>query len=671
MILDNYGGYISKSKLIDMTKTNKKGTTAYSIKNTLIELGFEARGVRCNLEDINKDNIILPCIANVIIDNSYKHYIVIYEINYTKKYLVIGDPADKIKKISFDKFKKIFNNILIICYPIKNIPKEEKTSFFKNVISFILPSKKLLLNIFILSIFITLFAIFTSFYTELMINSVALYSKKYLLIIFFIFFLTYILKIISNYFRNKLLLFINEKIDLTLTLDVFNKIIDLPYCYYQNRTTGDITCRINDLESIRDMIGKTFISLFVDLPLTLVSLIVLFTINKTLFLVGIIILVLYIFVVLVFRPFFEDYLNKAKLKKGEASSFMVESITSSDTIKGIHIEESVKERFEKKYVKFLNILFKYENLYFFQNLFKEIIDNIGVIVIILVGCYLVSDGKMTLGALLTFNTLLIYFLEPIKSVINLDVVIKQAKISFNRINEIITYKNEDVGIIDNMNCGDIEFKNLSYTFDDIHYILKDVNLKIKKGSKIMVVGKSGSGKSTLFKLLMKFYKIDGNQIFVNGIDINSYKLSALNKSILYIGQNELLFNDTLYNNLCFDGNKVSNLLEISKICCMDKIVDSNLGYNMLIEESGMNLSGGERQRIILARALLKKFNTIIIDEGLSQVDINMERTILKRLFTKFKDKTIIFISHRLDNLDLFDNLVRFEDGVIYNEKRNG
>ena len=95
-------------------------------------------------------------------------------------------------------------------------------------------------------------------------------------------------------------------------------------------------------------------------------------------------------------------------------------------------------------------------------------------------------------------------------------------------------------------------------------------------------------------------------------------------------------------------------------------MDSNLGYNKMIEENGFNLSGGEKQRIVLARALLKKFNILIIDEGLSQVDVNMERKILKNIFDKFKDKTIIFISHRLDNLDLFDNLIRVENGVVDN-----
>ena len=345
-------------------------------------------------------------------------------------------------------------------------------SYFDLLISLVKPHKKILLNICILSIFITLFSIVTSFYTEFMINSLNVYSKKYLLLLFYIFFSLYILKIISNYFRNKLLLYINQKIDLVLTLDVFKKIIKLPYNYYQNRSTGDVISRINDLESVRDMIGSVSISMFVDLPLTLVSLVVLFLISRTLFIIGIIILVLYLIIIIIFRKIFNDNIRKIQIKKGETTSFMVESISGFETIKGIHIENSIQRKFENKYVKFLSIIFKYQNLYFIQNLFKEIIDNIGFISITLVGCMLVINGKISLGNLFTFNALLVYFLEPIKNIINLDTKIKEAKNSIRRILDITTYEEKNNGLVGKMECGDIEFKNLDFSFNDRDYILK-------------------------------------------------------------------------------------------------------------------------------------------------------------------------------------------------------
>lgn len=669
MIIKYYGGHVRKNTLIDMTKTNKEGTTAYHLKETLINLGFESKGIRCELKDIS--NIQLPCIANVIIDKSYKHFVVIYEINFDKKYLIIGDPADKVKKMSFEQFNEIFNEVLITGYPIKNLPMEKDISLLKFVKNLITPFKKILLSIFILSIFITVLSILTSFYTEYMINGVNLFSKKYLFKVFYTFFLIYIFKIVLDYFRNKFLALINQKLDFALTLDIYNKIIKLPYYYYKNRTTGDVISRINDLDNIREMISRVSLSLFIDLPLTFISLIVLFLINKILFLIGLAILILYFIIIVLFRKLFNDYVKKIQIKKGETNSYMVESIGGFETIKGSHLEGSVINKFETKYKKFVNDIFKFQKVYFKQNLLKDVINNIGFIFIMLIGCILVLDGKLTLGELFTFSSLLIYFLEPIKNIIDLDNTIKEAKNSLRRVLDIVTYKKDELGSIINFENGDIEFKNTNYTYNDRDYILKNINLKIKKNSKVMVVGKSGSGKSTLFKILMKYYNINDNCIFINNIDLNKYKVDTINNNILYISQNEILFNDTLYNNLIFDGSNSKNLDIVKDICCLNEIIDNNLGFNMLIEENGFNLSGGEKQRIILARSLLKSFNILIIDEGLSQVDVDLERKILKKLFKVYKDKTIIMISHRLDNLDLFDNLVKIEKGGVKNVYKNG
>ena len=152
-----------------------------------------------------------------------------------------------------------------------------------------------------------------------MINGVNSYSKHNLIIIFCIFFLIHILKITTDFIRNKSLIFINQKLDLNLTVDAFNKIIMLPYNYSHNRSTGDILSRINDLDNIRDMISKAALSLFIDLPLTIVSLMVLFIINSTLFMVGLTILILYFIIIILFRWSFNDYIKRIKIKKSEST----------------------------------------------------------------------------------------------------------------------------------------------------------------------------------------------------------------------------------------------------------------------------------------------------------------------------------------------------------------
>ena len=182
----------------------------------------------------------------------------------------------------------------------------------------------------------------------------------------------------------------------------------------------------------------------------------------------------------------------------------------------------------------------------------------------------------------------------------------------------------------------------------------------------MIIGDSGSGKSTLMKLMLRYYKCNRNQIMLDNIDINDNSVESIKKDIVYLSQNETLFTDTLYNNIDLENtNNYEKFMELAKMCYVDEIVkDKNVGYNFLLEENGFNLSGGERQRIILARALMRDFKILIVDEGLNQVDISLERKILKNILSKYNDKTIIFISHRMENMDLFNRLIEFSNHKI-------
>ena len=171
----------------------------------------------------------------------------------------------------------------------------------------------------------------------------------------------------------------------------------------------------------------------------------------------------------------------------------------------------------------------------------------------------------------------------------------------------------------------------------------------------MVIGESGSGKSSLFKLLMKYYKPNKGSIKIDDIDINNINIG---NDICYISQNEMLFTASLYDNLVLDSKvKQKEVEEIS-----NKVYVNKTNYKMLIEDNGFNLSGGEKMRIVLARTLLRNPKILIIDEGLNMVDVNLERKILKNILNM--DMTIIFVSHRLDNIDLFKRVVELKEGKI-------
>lgn len=660
MIIKYYKGNMTIDRLRDLTKTSKNGTTAFNLINCANEVGFSASGVEGKLE--NLDEVVFPCIAHVIIDNMYKHYIVIYEVNYDKRRLLIADPDNGIKKISFDEFDKIWTGVLIILYPIRSLPITKNINIKEFLYKNLLKYKKELFFLFFLSLFVIMLKLLSSFYFKYLIDGIEL-SKEYLKSILIIFSVIELTKLVINYLRNKFLIILNCKIDLSLTVDAFRRIISLPYHYYHNRTTGEVVSKINDLGSVRDVLSKIIVTLFIDIPLLIISIVFLIRINLNLFIMIFLIFIIYIFLSLIYNHIYNSFIQKIKNQKESINSYMYESISGFETVKGIDIEDNIIRRFNYRYVMMLNNIFRLQNHVNNQSFFKDFLNDIGNVLILFYGCLLVFDGKFELGYLITFSSMMGYFLEPIRNIIDMDVDIKESKDSINRVLSLYE-ENDDKGIVDFKN-GEIVLNNLNYTFDNNRQILNNVNLTIKCGEKVMIYGPSGSGKSTILKLLMKYYDVKRGMIFISGIDINDIKVESLRKNITYISQNELLFNGTIIDNLKYYSDDENNdIVNIARLLEFNEILDNELGLNMLVEENGINLSGGQKQRIVLARALLKESDIILIDEGLSQIDVDLERKILSNIFDKYKNKTIIIISHRLENLDLYDRIVKVSDGKI-------
>ncbi len=668
MIISYYKGYLSLPKIRELLNITETGTTAYHIVKGASEIGFEAKGVKCNLDEINEDNIVLPCIANVIINNTYRHFVVIYKIDFMRQTLLIADPANKMMKMSFDIFKSIFSGVMILLYPKDEIPVETKNNFKLNLINRITKSHpKLIKQLCIMSLFVTVFSIGGSFFLECISKAITYYKgKEVIILILLLFMLLTFMKNVSEYFQSRLLIFLGEKINLSLTLDTFMKILSLPYQYYRLKTTGDLITRVLDISIIKTTLSKLLLTVIIDIPLILCAFIFLFFINSKLCLLTIIILILYIIVYFLFKEYFDDSVKRIKKDNVEATNMMLEGINNFETVKGLNIIDVIYDVFEKKFVKLLRKNHKYDCMQILQTFLRNIISDGGLIVIYSVGAILVINNYMTFGSLLSFGAILTYFFEPVKRIVGLEKDIREFDLALNRLMDI-NYQG-DRGIADDIFKGDIEIKKLNYTYDDEKLILKDFDLEIKKGEKLLILGPSGSGKSTLLKILMKYYSVSRDTIYINDIDINDYQAA---KGISYISQSENLFTDTLYNNLTlYQSNTFSKVNEVAKMCYVDEImVQHKNGYNMFIEENGFNLSGGERQRIVLARTLLQKFNILLIDEGLNQIDVNLERKILKNMFAEYKQKTIVVVSHRKDNADLYDSLLVLNDGVLVNASK--
>ena len=651
MIIKYYNGYISINDLNEMLETTKEGVSAFKIIEVSNKIGFKATGIRLNLLELTK-SVTLPVIAHVVINN-YNHYIVVYKIDSFKKSVIIADPQSKIKTISFKEFESIWTNVIINLYPVKPIEHRnyEKHLNYKNII---LKNKKTIFQLCYISFIYMILSIVASFYMKYVFDN---YLSNFHLIftVFILFIIINLYKIFTNLIRTKILIDLNKNIDIDLSLDIFSKILSLPYGYYRNKTTGEIITRYTELSKIRETISKVLLTLFLDLPLCITSLIIMYFLNSKLTMISLIAVLLYTIIVIVYNRILNDTILEAQIKKAEMNTVLIESINGFETIKGLNLYDYINQKFENKYIKYLKNVIKIDSILNIKENLKEIVNQLIEMIIIFTGVIYVRSETITIGTLMTYNSILVFFLAPIRNLLSLDNSIIESKRIVKRVNEMLK-KEENVKKI-NIVYSDILIKSLSFKQNE-KIILNKINLHISKGEKVIITGKSGSGKSTLLKILMNYYNDYQGEIKINGINIKSINLKNV-----YISQNETLFTDTIYNNIVL-GNNDSNFSEVVKMCYVDEIINSNLGYNQIIEENGFNISGGQKQRIILARSIINEFDLLLIDEGLNQIDVELERKILKNLFNKFHDKTIIIVSHRLENMDLYDKLIKLENGKV-------
>ena len=388
-----------------------------------------------------------------------------------------------------------------------------------------------------------------------------------------------------------------------------------------------------------------------------------FNIVKKITLLVIIYSILIIFINLFKKNILKNKLLKVKNKEDIVNSKLIEGINNFVTIKNNHIEKRLIDEYKINYNKLINSNYKFiKNNYIFSFI-DDLFNNILIVFIYLFGSYYVIIDRISIIELFIYINFFNYYLSSFNRIITIINNYSSYNISRRRIDDLfnINYESfrDSYYFLPYDLKGNIKISNLNYKIGN-RILFSNLNLNIKYGEKILVTGKSGSGKSTLFRILMRYILIDYGVVSINNIDINHYHLESIRSNITYVNNNEYLFNDTLINNICmykdYDLEEINKLKDICLINCdLDK----------MIEENGFNFSSGEKQRVVLARALFRNSNIYIFDEALNQIDIYREKKILTNIFKYYKDKTIIIISHRNNNKNLFDRCLVLDEGRIY------
>ena len=673
-IIRYYGGEVPKEYLRELTNTTKEGVSLWNLLEASKKIGFDAEGLSGKLEDIDVNN--LPCIAHINVNNKRQHFIVLYKINSIKKQVTIMDPAKGKKTLSFAEYHLLSSNNYLFLKPKKKLPNlKKKNIVYHKIKELLIKHKKIFIFIFIITSNHFLLNMIVSFHFKYLLEYAINYNiTNNLLTISIVLAVCYLIKNILNALRDILLNKWSSLFSLEISTFTYKQILLLPYLYFKNRTTGEVLSRFQDLNQIRDYLTAFFSTITTDFISCILFSMIMFQYNKSLTMIINAILLMIGLLTVISSKIKRKQMKSTKGKEDIINSYLIQGISNVDTIKGSHLEKRLIDKFEINYKSFQENIYHYINLIELENTIKNNLKDILLVLFYGIGSYYVIKNQMSLSNFIIYQSFMNYYASSYQNGISLISNFHSYQLTLDRLEELFMMDTEEFKnsyfYLPYTLEGDIEIKDLNYKIGTKE-IFHHLQLKIKKGDKVLLSGESGCGKSTLVKMIMRYIDTSYNTIKISGIDINHYHLQNIRSNITYITSNEFLFQDTIKNNICmyqdYPEEEFEKVCEISLV--NDLIQSKNMTVDSIIEENGFNFSNGERQRIILARSLLRKSNIYILDEALGQIDIQKEKSILENIFNYLQDKTVIVISHRFHNKKQFNRILKLEKGVIVENKK--
>jgi len=478
----------------------------------------------------------------------------------------------------------------------------------------------------------------------------------------------YIFKAVGRYIQSVFMNYIGQHVISRFREMLLKKIINLDMGFLYANRSGELISRvINDIERIRYFVSNMLPELFRE-SLTVIALIgYIIYLNSTLAFYALIVLPIAIYPIVFIGKKLKRYSRKSQEKNADVVTRLTEVFNNSEIIKANATEKFELNRFSIQNWQFFKINMKSVYVGDIVSPMMEIVGAIGLAAVIFVGGKEVYDNNMSVGEFTAFLTAVGLVFQPIRRIGSIYSKIQDAVAASERVFEILDTQSK---IIDGDNILkedilNIEFKNVKLKYEDT-YALNNINLSIKQGENIALVGDSGGGKSTFINMLLRFYDPDSGEISINGGNIKDFTQSSLKHHISLVSQRIYIFQDTLAANVAYgqniDKDKVYEALRLAD--ASEFVASLDEGIDTMMEEFGANLSGGQRQRVAIARAIYKHSSLLLFDEATSALDNESEKRIQTALDEYTKDKITITIAHRLSTIEHADKILVMQKGKI-------
>ena len=450
---------------------------------------------------------------------------------------------------------------------------------------------------------------------------------------------------------------------------LYKHVLNMPINFFNSNPTGNLISRLtNDVNLLQSATAESLTTVLKQSLTIIVLAAIIISLDWRLALAASVGLPLSIYPMRRFGKKMKQVSTKGQVTMGTMTALLHEAIAGIRIVKAFCMEGYESKRFEKDNERYTRLKLKSIKVRALSSPIVEFLGSIGFALTILYAGHRIAEGTLRPEAFISFFAAVLMLYQPVKSLNGVNLNIQNGVAAAARIFELLDTPGETTGGAIEFNSlkDSIEFKDVSFKYAD-EWVLKKIDLKVKKGEMIAIVGSSGAGKTTFVNLLPRFYDLNEGAILLDGTDIKELSLKSLRSKIAIVSQPIVLFNDTVKNNIAYGHHERSDeeIVEAAKAANANEFI-SRLpnGYNTVIGEGGMTLSGGQRQRLSIARAILKNAPLLILDEATSSLDTESELEVQRGLTNLMKGRTTFVIAHRLSTVRKATRIIVLADGMI-------
>ncbi len=588
--------------------------------------------------------------------------------------VLVQDPAEpRPLVLPRQVFEDAWSGRLILFTKRAHLRPEDRKFDFTWFIPAIVKYRKLLGEVLLASFFIQLFALLTPLFFQVVIDKVLVHKALTTLTVLGIGMLALVLfEAILTGLRMYVFAHTSSRIDVGLGAQLFKHLLRLPLAYFEARRVGDTVARVRELETIRQFLTSSTVTVVIDLFFTVVFLAVMYFYSPLLTFVVLATIPIYVILSVVVTPIFRARLNEKFNRGADNQAFLVESINGVETLKAMAVEPAMQRRWEEQLAGYVRASFRATSLGNIAGQTASFVNKATTVAILWIGAHLVMGGSLTIGQLIAFNMLAGRVSGPLLRVVQLWQEFQQAGISVQRLGDLLNAPpepsyNPNRTTLPSL-TGHIIFDKVTFRYRvDGAEVLRKLSLEIPAGKVIGIVGRSGSGKSTIAKLIQRLYVPEAGRVMIDGVDLAQVDPAWLRRQIGVVLQENFLFNRSVRDNIALPdpGLPMEQVVEAAKLAgAHEFILELPHGYDTMVGEHGCSLSGGQRQRIAIARALVTNPRILIFDEATSALDYESESIIQRNLAQICRGRTVILIAHRLSTIRNANWIFVIEKGEI-------